>query len=468
MSIFTPAENTSAFLKMGLFGEAGSGKTYTAADTAIGLILYMRKLQIPQASKPALFLDTETGVDWIAPKFKDANIQLEVAKSRAFAKLVQAVKDGEAQGSVLIVDSITHFWKELCDSYLQQKSERIKKRARLEFQDWAYLKGEWSKFTDLFVNSNIHIILCGRLGYDYNFTEDDEGHKQLEKTGVKMKAESEMGYEPSLLVQMVRRQKLDGKGVEATWREGTVVKDRSTLLDGQEFINPKFSNFLPHIERLNLGGKQLGVDTTAATHHDLGPTGRDNSSIQRKIVLGEIQDLLILHVPGQAAADKQRKVALVKKHFKAGWVECEEVMPLSDLRVGYDGLHRELEGVPSRYASAIEREKPVALNDELPAHSAPPAQPTQSLKDKLLAEIETLPTMDACLEWAIKTSADYGDFDGNGAVYAALLKRQGLIGSGASLSKLKEPAPDSEQNPPSPPPAARNGSGGGLNLLEAG
>ena len=42
---------------------------------------------------------------------------------------------------------------------------------------------------------------------------------------------------------------------------------------------------------------------------------------------------------------------MIRKHFNASWTEIEEVMPLFDLRAGYDSLHRELEGVPSRYGA---------------------------------------------------------------------------------------------------------------------
>ena len=59
---------------------------------------------------------------------------------------------------------------------------------------------------------------------------------------------------------------------------------------------------------------------------------------------------LVLHIPGQPAPDKHR-AALIRKYFNVSWTEIEEVMPLLSLRCGYDGLHRELEGVPSRYAS---------------------------------------------------------------------------------------------------------------------
>src|SRR3954463_10191591 len=64
MALFTKAEITSAYLKMGLMGFAGSGKTFTATDTAIGMIKLMREVGIDKG-RPMFFLDTETGSDWV-------------------------------------------------------------------------------------------------------------------------------------------------------------------------------------------------------------------------------------------------------------------------------------------------------------------------------------------------------------------------------------------------------------------
>jgi len=85
-------------------------------------------------------------------------------------------------------------------------------------------------------------------------------------------------------------------------------------------------------------------------------------------VIDEIESLLVSHFPSTGAADKKAKVDLIRKHFKAAWTEIELVMPLFDLRVGYDGLHQELEGGPSRYA--IKPAEPV--NDEIPHMDSPP------------------------------------------------------------------------------------------------
>jgi hypothetical protein len=414
MALFKPAEVTSAYLKMGMLGLAGSGKTYTASIVSRDLIKHMKQLKLPLGDKPAMFLDTETGSDWIKKVFDDAGIPLFTAKTRAFADLIPAVKEAEANASVLIIDSITHFWKELCESY-----QKANKRNRLEFQDWAYLKGKWGEFTDLFVNSSVHILLCGRAGFEYDYIEDDRGKKNLEKTGVKMKAEGEMGYEPSLLVHMERVQKVEGGGVEATWRTPTILKDRSTLLDGKEFINPKFTDFLPHIQLLNLGGKQLGVDTTRSTPHSQELQRKDWSSTRRKVVLDEIQTLLVDFYPSTSAADKKAKIELLRKHFadeEITWTKIEEMIPLIDLQCAYDGMFQDLKGKPSQYAGLFnakatnldiddalpEHSAPI---DSLPEHSAPPAQaeapkPVLTIEQQLLADLANLTSAQDCAHWA--------------------------------------------------------------------
>jgi len=369
MALFAKAENTSAYLKMAMMGLQGSGKTYTATEIAIGLVKLMRERDVASADKPIFFGDTETGSDWVAPRIEAAGVELFTAKTRAFKDLIEMVNEAERGASVLIIDSLTHFWVELCDAYMKAKRDRFgNPRTRLQFEDWAFLKQEWRKFTDLFVNSNLHILACGRAGFEYETTVDDEtGKKQLEKTGVKMKAESEMGYEPSLLVLTERHQEMEGNSVKRVYRTATVLKDRSTLLDGKEFENPVFANFLPHIQRLNIGARQLGVDVTRTSVASIPPDTRDNRAVQRKIVLGEIEEILVRHYPGQAAADKKAKAELLKTHFKACWAEIESIMPLERLRSGYDTLHFTLEGTQSRY-----HVEPVAMNDELPGDLAPP------------------------------------------------------------------------------------------------
>jgi hypothetical protein len=378
MTLFKPAENTTAYLKMALLGFQGSGKTYTATTVAVGLVQMMRELGLPAGSKPIAFLDTENGSDWVRPRINAGGVELVTAKTRAFTDLLAAVPEAESSASVLLIDSLTHFWVELCETYYARKAREYKRESyRLQFQDWAFLKAEWRKFTDRFVNSSVHIIACGRAGFEYDYQTDGETEKKsLVKTGIKMKAEGEMGYEPDLLVLMERRMNMATKADEHI---AHVLKDRSTLLDGREFAEPTFESFLPHIRCLNLGGRQLGVDTTRTSASLIPADARDSRVVQRKIVLDEIESLLVLHFPSTSGADKKKKLELLRTHFKACWAEIESVTPLFDLRAGYDSLHRELEGVPSRYGApppVTDDGIPEFLDRRKPNGAATPMEPS--------------------------------------------------------------------------------------------
>jgi AAA domain len=396
MSLFKPAEVTTAYLKMGIMGKQGAGKSMTAAKVAVGLIKYLKAKDVAYAGKPVAFFDTETGSDWLIPLFNTEGIPLVVAKKRSFADLLEATRWAEANASALIIDSVTHPWRELLESFMKKKQ-----RSFLQIDDWSYLKGDhgWAQYTDLYVNSKLHIIMCGRAGDDMEQYTDENGKRQLEKVGVKMKTEGETGFEPSLLVLMERE--FDTHTGKATHR-AVVMKDRSTRLDGAHFDNPDFKDFLPHIELLRLGGQHVGVETGGDSQHILTLEKRDWQPVQREICIDEIQTILSLHYPSQSAEDKKNKLKALLKHFDATWTEMEKVMPLVALRAGYDSLYRELEGKPSRYATTaaevirgeytvIENKVPgqqptlaAEMNDAIPEFDAPAA------RDKLDRAIENM------------------------------------------------------------------------------
>lgn len=341
--LFTKSSNNQAFLKMGLMGFAGDGKTYTASEVAIGMVQLMRTRGLPDGDKPVMFIDTETGSDWVKPRFDAANIELMVAKTRSFVDLLEAVRVTEREGAVLLIDSISHFWRGLCDEYASRKG----RKRGLEFSDWAWLKSEWAKFTDLFVNSKCHIIMCGRAGFEYDFFEGDDGRKNLEKTGIKMKAETETGYEPSILVLMEKHQALlDDKREKQVWRTATIIKDRSDTIDGMEFTNPTFKDFMPHIEHLNLGGAHLSVDLSrdnAELFADDGTPRWQQEKRAKEIALDEVAELLGKHHPGSTAEAKKSKADWIEKAFGSRSWERIQTLDWATVKAARAYLWRELE-----------------------------------------------------------------------------------------------------------------------------
>ena len=89
MSIFKKAENQQAYLKAGILGFPGSGKTFTAAHLALGIAKKVGN------KKPVVFLDTEAGSDYLIPVFEKAGIELLTNKSRAFLDLLAGVREAE-------------------------------------------------------------------------------------------------------------------------------------------------------------------------------------------------------------------------------------------------------------------------------------------------------------------------------------------------------------------------------------
>ncbi len=340
------AGNGPGFLKAGLLGFQKSGKTWTAALMAVAL---MRRLKI---ETPVAMFDTETGSGYIKPLIRKlTGKELLAQRRRSFDDMMTwgeaCVKKGI---QIAILDSATHPWREMCESY-----RKLKNRTRLQFQDWAVLKDKWGQWTNFYLNSPLHIIICGRAGYEYDYDTDEEGKKELIKTGIKMKTESEFGFEPSLLIEMERT---SGFPESRIMRGALVIGDRFGVLDGhtvkfdacggdyEKQLAAVDTFFAPHFDML-VGGELLSVDTTTQTDFsDIGDDGWPKEKRNRDIYLGEIKGLLEAYHPGTSADAKKQKSDLAYKVFGVrGW-EAVAAMNAQDLSHGLKHLRKEVGDEP--------------------------------------------------------------------------------------------------------------------------
>lgn len=328
MSIFQKAQNEMAYLKAGFYGEAGSGKSFTSSRIAIGLVKYIK------AKKPVMYFDTETGSDFLIRQFKEAGIDLHTAKTRAFSDLLVAVDEAEKTASVMIIDSITHVWNELIESYMKKLELK-----RLSLKHWIPLKTTWREFTTRYVNSKVHIIICGRSADKWDEVEDEDGAKELRKVGTKMRTETELAYEPSLLVELELVQASPHAGGKLVHRSH-VRKDRFDVINGQHFDDPGFETFLPHISLLNLGGEhkalEPGRDSMAMfERNDVGARKMET----REILIEKIGNEIKLIYPGQNEADKTARLQLMKQIFQThSWTEICTRRTNEELQGGLDAI----------------------------------------------------------------------------------------------------------------------------------
>ena len=330
--LLKPAKNQTAFLKAGILGFQGSGKTYTAARIAAGIA----KLDCDKDKTPKVaFFDTEKGSDFLVKYFAEQNIQLDSVKSRSFKDLCEFMREVQKEEyNVAIIDSISHVWRELTTSY----ENRLRRNNGLLFQDWGKVKTEWQQFTDAFINSNLHVIVLGRAGYEYDMSEDESGKKELLKTGTKMKAEGEFGYESDLLLEMERVRKDDDKG----WiNRCYVIKDRTDTMNGKVVDYPKFEDFMSVVASLNIGGEHVGVDTTRNSEDMFGDP--DYSYAERKkqrdIALEELQEVLVEHdLAGTAGAVQKKRIELLKEVYGTSAKTYIENMPADRIRDGIEKI----------------------------------------------------------------------------------------------------------------------------------
>jgi hypothetical protein len=313
MGLLKPASNKMAYAKIGIYGSAGSGKTLTAALIAIGL---HKKIN---SKKPVVMFDTEPGASFLIPKFKAAGIDFQVAdESRAFKDLMAFMDEAEKVSDIVIIDSISHVWRDLQDSYLRKLNDargKGKKLTSLEFGHWNKIKSTWAEFTDRYLSSKMHVIVCGRAGsvYEYQYNEE-KGKKELITTGTKMAVEKELGHEPSLLIEMVAER--DGKRII---NRAFVEKDRADLLNGKIIDFPTYEAFAPHFDFLNIGGEHFqssrGKDSSEMFDADGNDAWRQEQR-RREVQLEEINNLLTKYeLDGRSDKVKKERIELLERVF---------------------------------------------------------------------------------------------------------------------------------------------------------
>lgn len=260
--MFRKAKPQQAALKLGVYGLAGSGKTFTSLLIAEGLA----KL----AGKRVAFVDTERGTDFYAQAVNDRPLHPEAFDfdalyTRSITEIADSIKGLPVDTyGVVVIDSITHVWEAAKAAY----SGKTTRAGTLPFHAWSAIKKPYKDLMAFLLSSPLHVIFCGRQG---NVFEENEETGEMKKVGEKMKAEGETAYEPHILIQMFSERRKDGSTVVSAFAE----KDRTGVLSGKTFNNPTFETLIKPLIPL-LGSIQAQIETEDAT------AGRDAEKIAER------------------------------------------------------------------------------------------------------------------------------------------------------------------------------------------
>lgn len=337
MSILKPMTGGVKYLRFGARGYEASGKTFTAVLLACALKRHYKM------EGPIVCYDTEGGIAYVREIIKDLTGEYPIGvRSRTLKDLLATIKEAEKAGACChIADSVTHPWRNLCDSHLaainkSRERKRLAPRSGLVMSDWMALKQKWAKYTDAYINAPMHTFMLGRAGLIYKDVENEEtGQIESKVTGEKMKTETESGFEPSLGISMEAFQ--DPAKGKKLFHKCTITKDRSNKMDGMSIVFPPerdpevamnriFTFFKPHIDFLDEKADGNTVDTKLESMKVSaeGQTDWQREKQRRMVFCEEIKGALQLVLPGQSAAEKKKRAQLLQAAFgTTSWTKVE-------------------------------------------------------------------------------------------------------------------------------------------------
>lgn len=349
MSLFTPMTHQASWLRAGLYGEEGSGKS----ELAIQLIARTRKLR--SDTRPIAIIDSEERanlkVDLVE---KLTGMPAQLLQTKDFHTMVRGIEElvASKECSGIVIDQVTHYWDALVQSYLDGVNKNLAlqnkpPRAFEPLRDSAVVKKDkdrgWARFVANYAHAPIDFAIVGRLGDKWGQVYNEEKQKmERGSIGDRMKTEGDFGYESILLIRMERIQTDGGHGrADKIIHRSHVIKDTSRSLEaGTSFDDAVGEAFDAHLTGLLAGDPPKAMNTTieAMVIDSNGDTDYQRRTMKRKAVLGEIVAAMNKYHPGAVGADRTAKITLSEKHFGVKSGDALQQLPLETLEAGYKTL----------------------------------------------------------------------------------------------------------------------------------
>lgn len=220
--MFKKATKQQARLRMALHGPSGAGKTYTALQIAA-------HLAAARGGRVAL-LDTEHGS---ASKYSDAFDfdVVEVADNYSPDRVVEVLNEAAKHGySVLVIDSMTHFWNgaggflELVDREVANMKARGGKPD--SFAAWKVVDPVYRRMVQAMLSAPLDVIVTLRAKTEYQKVEGNNGRTSIQKVGLAPEMRDNFQYE------------MDVEGMLSIDHALVIGKTRCATLDGAIFQKP--------------------------------------------------------------------------------------------------------------------------------------------------------------------------------------------------------------------------------------
>lgn len=218
--MFKPAERKRAYLKIGIFGPAGSGKTASSLLIAYGITKDWSKIGLVDTENGSgeLYAGSTIGGVHIG-QYQVARITAPFEPAKYIAAINAAVKGGL---EVLILDSISHAWAG--EGGLLDFQGKVTSVVGNSYTAWREVTPLHNKFVEAMLQSKIHLIATLRAKQEYVLEQNEKGKMVPRKVGLAPIQRDGMEYEFTTVFS------IGGDHI------ATAEKDRTNLFDGKYFI----------------------------------------------------------------------------------------------------------------------------------------------------------------------------------------------------------------------------------------
>lgn len=199
------AKKESVFLKIGISGPSGFGKTYSALLLAFGITNDWSKIAVIDTENESASLYSDLG------QYLTLNLSAPYSPER----YIEAIGLCERSGiECLIIDSISHEW--------EGKGGCLEAHEQLggQFAHWAKITPRHRSFIDAILQAKMHVITTVRKKQDYDLVKNDKGKMEPVKVGLKEITREGFEYELTLNLEIINANHL-----------AKASKDRTTLYD---------------------------------------------------------------------------------------------------------------------------------------------------------------------------------------------------------------------------------------------
>lgn len=231
MAVIKKARRAQVFVKIGMMGISGSGKTLSALLMGYGLVHAAHpELSEAQVWEKILVIDTENssaslyaGLTVGSTKVGEF-LTIDIEAPFTVEKYIDAINAAEQNGvEFLIIDSMSHAWQS--EGGLLDKQNAVARRMNGQsYQAWREITPLYNQLIDRILQCHMHVVSTYRGKKEYALEDGSNGKKQVTAKGVGAQFREGADYESTVYFEISQD------------HMAFASKDRTHLFDGQYFL----------------------------------------------------------------------------------------------------------------------------------------------------------------------------------------------------------------------------------------